>query len=91
MIDLAKLKNSLPFGTKPRSNRPNKVLELRITVQAANTTSGLLWDIGDSGTGPQGGQQYVRNAENSAGILGMLGIRLDDMEREVRTEIASNT
>jgi len=88
-LNLDKLRAALPFTAKPRSSKANKVLNVRITVQETNSTSsGLLWDIGDTGLGPQGGQTYARPAENPAGILGMLGIRLDEMEREVRADIA---
>ncbi len=87
-IDLTKLREALPFRAKPRSSKANKVLDVRITVQqTSSTSSGLLWDIGDTGLGPQGGQSYVRPAENPAGILGMLAIRLDEMEREIRSDI----
>lgn len=33
MIDLSKLKEVLIFTSKPRSAKPNKVLDLRITVE----------------------------------------------------------
>jgi len=82
-LDLSKLKAVLPFQPKPRSD--GLMLDLRITVQA--TESGdLLWDIGDTGQGPRGGQLYVRPADTSAAILGMLSLRLDEMEREIRRE-----
>jgi hypothetical protein len=88
-LDLTKLRAALPFRAKPRSANANKVLDVRVTVQEnARTSSGLLWDIGDTGLGPQGGQTYVRPSENPAGILGMLAIRLDEMEREVRADMA---
>ena len=85
-LDLSKLKEALPFRPKPRSN--GMVLDVRISVQRTGTGS-LLWDIGDVGLGPRGGQTYVRPAENSAGIIGMLALRLDEMEREFRRSAAT--
>lgn len=79
-LDLSKLQEALPFRPKPRSN--GKMLGVRITVQAKGSGN-LLWDIGDTGLGPRGGQSYVRPADTSAAILGMLALRLDQMEREV--------
>ncbi len=83
-LDLAKLKAALPFQPKPRAN--GKMLDVRITVQA-QASGALLWDIGDTGSGPRGGQVYQRVADNSAAILGMLALRLDEMEREFRREL----
>ena len=82
-LDLSKLKDALPFRPKPRS--AGKMLDVRITVQA--TESGeLLWDVGDTGLGPRGGQRYVRPAGTSAAILGMLALRLDEMEQEFKRD-----
>lgn len=78
-LDLTKLKEALPFRSKPRSD--GLTLDVRITVQK-KSGGGLLWDIGDTGLGPQGGQTYVRPADTSAAIIGMLALRLDEMERE---------
>ncbi len=88
MIDLTKLKKALPFQARPRSSRPGKMLDVRITVQQVDGTGGLLWDIGDTGAGLRGGQTYVRPARTASAILGMLALRLDEMEREVRRDIA---
>lgn len=77
-LDLTKLKEALPFRDKPRSN--GLVLDVRITVQQKGAGD-LLWDIGDTGLGPQGGQTYARPADTSAAIVGMLALRLDEMER----------
>jgi hypothetical protein len=87
-LDLSKLKDALPFRTKPRSS--GLMLDVRITVQ--HTGSGaLLWDVGDVGLGPRGGQIYVRPADTSAAIVGMLALRLDEMEREFRRTTAGRT
>jgi hypothetical protein len=83
-LDLSKLKEALPFRPKPRSR--GKMLDVRITVQTAPTPTGILWDIGDTGLGPRGGQTYVRPADTAAAIVGMLALRLDEMEREFRRE-----
>ncbi len=80
-LDLSKLKEVLPFRPKPRS--AGLMLDLRITVQRAKNGD-LLWDIGDTGLGPRGGQLYVRPADSSAAIIGMLALRVDEMEREAR-------
>jgi hypothetical protein len=88
MLDLTKLKEALQFQPRPRSSRPGKMLEVRITVQQVDEPGGLLWDIGDAGSGPRGGQRYVRPADTASAILGMLALRLDEMEREVRRDIA---
>lgn len=80
-LDLSKLKEALPFRPKPRS--PGLVVDVRVTVQRKSDGE-LLWDIGDTGLGPRGGQIYVRPAENSAAIVGMFALRLDEMEREAR-------
>lgn len=84
-LDLAKLKEALPFRPKPRST--GKMLDLRISVQPTGSGE-LLWDIGDTGLGPRGGQTYVRPADTAAAILGMVALRLDEMEREIRRDIA---
>jgi hypothetical protein len=82
---LTKLKEALPFRPKPRSH--GKMLDLRISVQVTGSGE-LLWDIGDTGLGPRGGQTYVRPADTAAAILGMLALRLDEMEREIKRDVA---
>lgn len=57
-------------------------------MQEASNETGMLWHIGDAGSGPRGGQQYGRPAFTATATLGMLGLILDDMEREVRREIS---
>jgi hypothetical protein len=80
-LDLSKLKEALPFRPKPRS--AGLVLDVRVTVQRKKSGE-LLWDIGDTGLGPRGGQIYVRPADNGAAIIGMFALRLDEMERQAR-------
>jgi hypothetical protein len=65
-------------------------MDVRISVQRTQSGS-LLWDIGDVGLGPRGGQIYVRPAENTAAIIGMLALRLDEMEREFTQHVAPRT
>lgn len=86
-IDLSKLKEALPFRPKPRST--GLVLDVRISVRPTESGA-LLWDIGDTGLGPKGGQLYVRPADTSAAIVGMLALRLDEMEREARRAFADS-
>lgn len=83
-LDLTKLKEALPLRPKPQSQ--GLMLDVRITVQE-QAGGGLLWDIGDAGSGPRGGQVYQRPAESSAAIVAMLALRVDDMERDFRRTI----
>jgi hypothetical protein len=83
-LDLSKLKELLPFRPKPRS--AGLMLDVRVTVQRAKDGN-LLWDIGDTGLGPRGGQIYVRPADSSAAIIGMLALRVDEMEREAKRSL----
>jgi hypothetical protein len=84
-LDFSRLWAALPFRPKPKSN--GLMLDVRITVQQERD-GGLLWDIGDPGSGPRGGQVYQRPAESSAAIVGMLALRVDEMEREFRRQLA---
>jgi hypothetical protein len=86
-IDLTKVRKSLAFQPLPRSQRPSRALELRITVsESESNDTGLVWNI--SGLQPGLGGKG-RTASSAAAILGILGIRLSEMEAAVRRQIAS--
>jgi hypothetical protein len=80
-IDLTKLREALAFRPKPQSS--GLMLDVRVTVQR-DREGALLWDIGDAGSGPRGGQLYQRPADTSAAIVALFALRIDDMEREFR-------
>ncbi len=83
-LDFTKLRNVLTFSRKPQG-APNLTLDVRIEVRGINRPElgGLIWKVAS----PSGG--YGRNTNQASGVLAMLAIRLADMERAVRREIAT--
>jgi len=82
-LDFDKLRNSLKLTSK-KQGAANCTLDVRIEVRGINkeNVGGLIWKVGS----PTGG--YGRNTNQAAGVLTMLAVRIADMEREVRREIA---
>jgi hypothetical protein len=78
-----KLRQSLRLRSKAKG-APNRTLDVRIEVRGIEKegVGGLIWKVGS----PTGG--YGRNTNQAAGVLTMLAVRVADMEREVRREIA---
>ncbi len=82
-LDFDRLRKSLKLTTKA-DGAPNRTLDVRIEVRGIEkeNVGGLIWKVGS----PAGG--YGRNTNQAAGVLTMLAVRIADMEREVRREIA---
>jgi len=76
-IDLTKVRKSLAFQSRPPSERPGRTLELRISVSQSANETGLIWHI--KGLHPQPGGEG-RSASSAAAMLGILAIRLSEME-----------
>jgi hypothetical protein len=82
-LDFKKLRDALVLKSKDRG-APNRTLDVRIEVRGIDKAGvgGLIWKVGS----PTGG--YGRNTNQAAGVLTMLAVRVADMEREIRREIA---
>jgi hypothetical protein len=82
-LDFTKLRKAQRL-TRKSGGAPNRTLDVRIEVRGIDKegVGGLIWKVGS----PEGG--YGRNTNQAAGVLTMLAVRVADMEREVRREIA---
>jgi hypothetical protein len=81
-MDLSKLRAALVFTHKDRPT-PNLTLDVRIEVRAVDKPEvGLLWKV----SAPGGG--YGRTTNESSAVLAVIGLRLAEMERAVRRQIA---
>jgi hypothetical protein len=83
-LNFKKLREALVFSSKPQG-APNLTLDVRIEVRGINKPElgGLIWKVAS----PAGG--YGRNTNQASGVLTMLAVRIADMERAVRREIAT--
>lgn len=83
-LNFTKLRDALAFSRKPQG-APNLTLDVRIEVRGIDKpeVGGLIWKVAS----PYGG--YGRNTNQASGVLTMLAVRIADMERAVRREIAT--
>lgn len=83
-LDFTKLRDALTFSRKLQG-APNLTLDVRIEVRGIDKpeVGGLIWKVAS----PSGG--YGRNTNQASGVLTMLAVRIADMERAVRREIAT--
>jgi hypothetical protein len=83
-LDFTRLRDALAFSSKPQG-APNLTLDVRIEVRGIDKpeVGGLIWKVAS----PSGG--YGRNTNQASGVLTMLAVRIADMERAVRREIAT--
>ena len=83
-LDFTKLRDALKLTSKEQG-APNLTLDVRIEVRGIERQDigGLIWKV----SSPAGG--YGRNTNQAAGVLTMLAVRIADMERAVRREIAT--
>lgn len=83
-LNFTKLRKALAFTSKD-TGAPNLTLDVRIEVRAIDKeeAGGLIWKV----SSPDGG--HGRNTNQAAGVLTMLAVRIADMERTVRREIAT--
>jgi hypothetical protein len=83
-LDFTKLRDALAFSREPQG-APNLTLDVRIEVRGIDKpeVGGLIWKVAS----PSGG--YGRNTNQASGVLTMLAVRIADMERAVRREIAT--
>jgi hypothetical protein len=83
-LNFSKLREALEFTRKDHA-KPNLTLDVRIELRAIDRedVGGLIWKV----SSPTGG--YGRNTNQAAGVITMLAVRLADMERAVRREIAT--
>ncbi len=83
-LDFSKLREALKFTRKDQA-KPNLTLDVRIEVRAIDRedVGGLMWKV----SSPAGG--YGRNSNHATGVMTMLAVRLADMARAVRREIAT--
>lgn len=83
-LDFTKLRQALALTSKSQG-APNLTLDVRIEVRSIDKdeVGGLIWKV----SAPDGG--YGRNTNQAAGVLTMLAVRIADMERAVRRQIAT--
>jgi hypothetical protein len=83
-LDFSRLREALNLTSKEQG-APNRTLDVRIEVRGIDNddVGGLIWKV----SSPSGG--YGRNTNQAAGVLTMLAVRIADMERAVRREIAT--
>ncbi len=83
-LDFSRLREALTLTSKEQG-APNRTLDVRIEVRGIDRDDlgGLIWKV----SAPSGG--YGRNTNQAAGVMTMLAVRLAEMERAVRREIAT--
>lgn len=83
-LNFDKLRAALSLSSK-ETGSPNRSLDIRIEVRGIEKpgVGGLIWKV----SSPEGG--YGRNTNQAAAVLTMISLRIADMERAVRREIAS--
>ncbi len=83
-LDFSRLREALKLTSKEQG-APNRTLDVRIEVRGIDRDDlgGLIWKV----SAPGGG--YGRNTNQASGVLTMLAVRIADMERAVRREIAT--